>query len=165
MEWHKTCKCKCRLNSSVCNNKQRWNKNKCICECKKSLNKKKYDKGFAWNPSNCNYECDKSCNISEYLDHKNYKCKRKIADQLLEECSENIDESSVIYNKVFNDHQSNSCTLYIALFVIILKVNFVVSSFFNFFLLVFKKKYPNHFLLIQIMAYKHVDKKPRFSFL
>ena len=24
-EWHETCKCKCRLDSSVCNNKQRWN--------------------------------------------------------------------------------------------------------------------------------------------
>ena len=24
-EWHETCKCKCRFNSSVCNNKQRWN--------------------------------------------------------------------------------------------------------------------------------------------
>ena len=24
-EWHETCKCKCRLDASVCNNKQRWN--------------------------------------------------------------------------------------------------------------------------------------------
>ena len=26
IEWHETCKCKCRLNTIVCNNKQRWNK-------------------------------------------------------------------------------------------------------------------------------------------
>ena len=26
IEWHETCKCKCRLNAIVCNNKQRWNK-------------------------------------------------------------------------------------------------------------------------------------------
>ena len=25
IEWHETCKCKCRLDPSVCNNKQRWN--------------------------------------------------------------------------------------------------------------------------------------------
>ena len=25
IEWYKTCKCKCRLDVSVCNNKQRWN--------------------------------------------------------------------------------------------------------------------------------------------
>ena len=24
-KWHKTCKCKCRLDASICNNKQRWN--------------------------------------------------------------------------------------------------------------------------------------------
>ena len=35
IEWHKTCKCKCRFYSSVCNNKQRWNDDKCRCECKK----------------------------------------------------------------------------------------------------------------------------------
>ena len=34
IEWHKTCKCKCRLDESVCNNKQRWNEDKCRCECK-----------------------------------------------------------------------------------------------------------------------------------
>ena len=34
IEWHETCKCKCRLDAIICNNKQRWNKNKCRCECK-----------------------------------------------------------------------------------------------------------------------------------
>ena len=28
IEWHETCKCKCRLDASVCNNKQRWNDDK-----------------------------------------------------------------------------------------------------------------------------------------
>ena len=30
VEWHGTCKCKCRFNSSVCNIKQRWNDDKCM---------------------------------------------------------------------------------------------------------------------------------------
>ena len=25
IKWHETCKCKCKLDASVCNNKQRWN--------------------------------------------------------------------------------------------------------------------------------------------
>ena len=25
IEWHETCKCKCKLDASSCNNKQRWN--------------------------------------------------------------------------------------------------------------------------------------------
>ena len=28
IKWHKTCKCKCRLGASVCNNKQRWTNDK-----------------------------------------------------------------------------------------------------------------------------------------
>ena len=40
-EWHKTCKCKCRSNSSVCNNKQKWNEDKCRCECRELDDKKK----------------------------------------------------------------------------------------------------------------------------
>ena len=31
IEWHKTCKCKCRLDGSVCNNKQCWNDDKWRC--------------------------------------------------------------------------------------------------------------------------------------
>ena len=51
--WHETCKYKCRLEASVCNNKQCWNKNKCRCECKELTDKGNCDRGFIWNPSNC----------------------------------------------------------------------------------------------------------------
>ena len=53
IEWHEKCKCKCRLDATICNNKQRWNKNKCRCECKELIDKGICDKGFIWNPSNC----------------------------------------------------------------------------------------------------------------
>ena len=29
IKWHETCKCTCRLDAIVCNNKQRWNNDKC----------------------------------------------------------------------------------------------------------------------------------------
>ena len=79
------------------------------------------DKGFIWNPSNC--EWDKLCDIGEYLDYKNCKCRNKIVDKLLEECSEYIDGNEKIYNKTSNDvplnaKVCNSCIIYIALFVI-----------------------------------------------
>ena len=38
-EWHETCKCHCRLDAIVCNNKQRWNKDKYRCECKELIDK------------------------------------------------------------------------------------------------------------------------------
>ena len=43
MSWHETCACKCRLGGSVCNDKQRWNSNKCKCECKEIIDKAKCD--------------------------------------------------------------------------------------------------------------------------
>ena len=39
IKWHETCKCKCRPDASVCNNKQRWNEDKWRCECKEFIDK------------------------------------------------------------------------------------------------------------------------------
>ena len=33
IKWHETCKCECRLDAMFCNNKKRWNDDKCHCEC------------------------------------------------------------------------------------------------------------------------------------
>ena len=46
MKWRETCKSKCRLDASVCNNKQRWNEDKCRCECKELIDKGICNKGF-----------------------------------------------------------------------------------------------------------------------
>ena len=42
------------------------------------------------------FECDKSCDIGEYLDYTNCKCKKKLFDKLIEECTENIDETKLV---------------------------------------------------------------------
>ena len=52
IKWHETCKCICRLDAIVCNNKQRWNNDKCRCKCKELIDKGICDKGYVWNPSN-----------------------------------------------------------------------------------------------------------------
>ena len=54
IKWHQTRKCKCRLDTSVCNNKQQWNNDKCQCECKELIDKDICDKGYIWNLSNSN---------------------------------------------------------------------------------------------------------------
>ena len=48
------------------------------------------------NPSNCKCECDRSCNISQYLDYSDFKYKKKLVDLLIEECTENIDETKLV---------------------------------------------------------------------
>ena len=95
IQWHETCKCKCRLDASICKNKQRWNNDKCRCEYEELIDKGVCDKGSVWNPSNCEWECDRSCDVGEYLDYENCKCRKKLFDKLTEcnsaeECTENI---------------------------------------------------------------------------
>ena len=46
IEWHETCKSECKIGVNVCNNSQRWNKNKCRCEFKELIDKEVRDKGF-----------------------------------------------------------------------------------------------------------------------
>ena len=80
--WHETCTCKCKLNASVCNDKQRWNNDKYRCECKEFIDKVRCDDGFIWSPIICECECDKSCDVGEYLDYKNCKSRTNLIDNL-----------------------------------------------------------------------------------
>ena len=137
IKWHKTCKCKCRSDASVCNNKQRWINNKCQCECKELIDKGIYNKGYIWNPSNCKCECDKSCDFGEYLDYENCKCRKRLVDKLIEECNENIEETSLV--KINSTKcKSNSCILYIVLFSIFFTINIGIATYFVYY------KYLNH---------------------
>ena len=57
--WHESCKCLCKLNSSVCNNKQIWNTDTCRCDCNEDFaDIMTCNKGYMWNPSTCEYHCD-----------------------------------------------------------------------------------------------------------
>ena len=150
IEWHETCKLKSRLDASVCDNKQRWNEDKCRGKCGEELSdKERCDKGFIRNPSNCNCECDKLCDIGEYLDCKNCKCRRKIVGELVEDCSKSIDENEMVYNETFNillnDYKCNSCTLYIVLFVLILLIIVIIGSVFIYFYWYSKKNITNFY--------------------
>ena len=128
IKWHETCKCKCRLDAIVCNNKQRWNNDKCWCECKELIDKGVCDKGHAWNPSNCEFECDKLCDFGEYLDYENCKCKKKLINKLVDECTEIVEEV-MLANITFAENENQNsckcipCTVYIVLLLIFFTIN------------------------------------------
>ena len=75
ISWQETCACKCRLDASLCNNKQRWNGDKCKCQCKKLIDKDRCEDGVAWNPSTSECECNGSCDVGKFLDYMNCKCR------------------------------------------------------------------------------------------
>ena len=115
IEWHENCNCECRLVGIICNNKQYWNEEKCRCECKKLVDKDVCDKGFIWNPSNCDCECDKNCDFNEYLDYLNCKCRKKLADKLIDECTKIIEEVKLAEITPFenkNNYEYNFCRVF-----------------------------------------------------
>ena len=130
IEWHKTCKRKCRFNISVCNNKQCCNDDRCRCECKELIDKGVCNKGNVWNPNNCECKCYKSCDSSEYLDYKNCKCKKRLVDKIFKECTENIEETRLVEITSSRNENKHKCTLYTVLFSIFFTINVEIDSYF-----------------------------------
>ena len=60
ISFYQSCKCGCLLDKNVCNNKQKWNKEKCRCEC---LVKEKCDNDSFFNVVNCSCELRKSAKL------------------------------------------------------------------------------------------------------
>ena len=50
--------------------------------------------------------------VGEYLVYKNYKCRNKLVDKLVEKCSEIIDQNKIIYNSILNDYENVQYTWY-----------------------------------------------------
>ena len=68
------------------------------------------------NPSNCECECDKTCDVGEYLNYENCKCRKKIVDKLVDECTETVEEVKLVKATLVENESENkysSGTVYI----------------------------------------------------
>ena len=61
----------------ACNDKQRWNKDKCRCKCKQMIDKSRCHDGFM--------------NVINH--YANFKRRKRKIDKLFEECSEDINQN------------------------------------------------------------------------
>ena len=77
----------------------------------------------------CECECDKSCDIGEYLDYSNCKCRKKLVDKLVEECTENIEETRLV-EKTATKNKCSSCIVYIVLFSLSFAINIEIGTYF-----------------------------------
>ena len=104
--WLESCKCVCRLNSSVCNSKQIWNSDTCKCDCNNNFaGIIGCDKEYTWNPSTCACECDMWCKPSQYLDYKKCVCKSILIGRVISECTSVINETMMNNrNNIANDN-------------------------------------------------------------
>ena len=113
--------------------KQRWNKNKCRCECKDLIDKGICDKGFIWNLSNCECKCDKSCNISEYLDYRNCKCRKKLVAPIIDECTKTTEEVKLVEITVENEdsyYKCSSCKVHIVFMIVVFTIFTGITIYF-----------------------------------
>ena len=126
---HESCKCICKLNSSVCNNNQIWNDDTCRCDCNEDFTGMiNCAKGYTWNPSTCECQCDMWCKPGQYLDHKNCICKNKLIGRVIEECTSVINETmknnkdNITNNNNSNNNNNNT---YLILFIVFL-IRFII---------------------------------------
>ena len=120
--WHESCKCVCKLNSSVCNNKQIWNSDTCRCDCNEDFASTiNYTKGYpsTWNPSTCECQCDMWCKPGQYLDYKSCVCKNKLIGRVIAECASVINET-MMNNKDNIDNNNIITNIFIGLFSVVM---------------------------------------------
>ena len=71
-----------------------------------------------------------------YLDYENCKCRKKLVDNLIEKCTENIEETKLVKTLAKNKHKCSSCTLYIVLFwmfFIFFVINIEIGIYFTYY--------------------------------
>ena len=131
--WHESCKCVCKLNSTVCNSKQIWNSNTCRCDCNEDFaGIISCDKGYMWNPSTCECQCGKWCKTWQYLDHKNCVCKNKLVGRLIEKCTSVVNET-MINNKDNIDNCNTIRNVFIVLFSVAVLIGIICFCVFAYF--------------------------------
>ena len=120
ISFHKNCKCGCLLDEKVCNNLQKWNKDKCRYEC---LKIKKCAIGYSWNVNNCRCEM------------------KKLAPLTIE--TEECDVESKT-NKIKNVYDNktikkiNDCKLFVAVSVLFLCITIILIGIMTYFCLKLK---------------------------
>ena len=73
----------------------------------------------------------------------NCKCRKKLVDKLVEECTEDIDDvklARITSSEDKNNHKCSSCMLYIVLFLKFFTINVGIGIYFAY-------KYMNHWYL------------------
>ena len=143
--WHESCKCVCKLNSSVCNNKQIWNSDTCRCDCNEDFaGIISCDKGYTWNPITCECQCGTWCKPGQYLDHKNYICKNKLIGRVIEECTSVIKET-MINNKDNIDNDNTIWNVFIGLFSVVILIGVICLCVIIFKCIRSKKSFKNKY--------------------
>ena len=81
-----------------------------------------------WNLSTCMCECDKYCEVGQYLDYKNCACRKKLIDDLFEQCTTVIDIEINNGTDLVVDKTSSSNNIYLFLFIAVLIILLLLAA-------------------------------------
>ena len=110
-----------------------------------------------WNRSNWEWECDKWCDIGEYLDYENCKCRKKVVDKVVEECTETDNEvklAKITLCENENEYKLSSCTLYIMLSLIIFTIKVGIGTYFVYYKYMDRNKETDRKEKLKILFFK-----------
>ena len=97
---NESCECKCRLNGSVCNSKQKFNCDDYRGDWKEFDDLGSCKKGYIWALSTYDCEWNEACEIDQYLE--NWKClcgKLLIGKRLIEYEDETLNTTETLLDK------------------------------------------------------------------
>ena len=90
-------------------------------QCKEDLVSKLIcDKGYMWNPITCSCECAKYCEAGQYLDYRECACRKKLTDDLIEQCTTVVDLEIGNSSSLLVDKAGSSSNIYLFLFITVL---------------------------------------------
>ena len=83
-------------------------------------------------------ECDKTCDVGEYLHYENCKCRKKLVDKLVDQCTETAEEVKLAKTTLAENESANkysSCKVHFVLIVVFtiftgITTYFVYTNFF-----------------------------------
>ena len=81
-------------------------------------------------------ECDKACDVGEYLDYRDCKCRKKLVDKLVAECTETVEKvkiAKITLAENGNKYKCSSCTLYIVLMIVVFRICAGICTYFNYY--------------------------------
>ena len=80
-----------------------------------------------WNPSTCSCECDKYCEVGQYLDYQKCACRKKLIDDLIEQCTTVID-MEINNGTGLLTNKTSSRNIYLFLFVAVLIISLLLAA-------------------------------------
>ena len=74
--------------------------------------------------------------VCEYLDYEHFKCRKKLVDNIVDECTETIQEvklAEITLTENENSYKRSSCAVYIVLMIVAFTIFTGITTYFDYY--------------------------------